>query len=156
MTAPYEKIVGSAAAATPTTDSTVMINAIMPVVKSGLYESILSTKDSDYTLRFLSDLHVLSKKALAINMATAQWGMSREETGSLLKLPPGPWWFAPIGLINSTFNLLDNKHGDRIAGQILAALMFMFIFFPYIPFINRIPKYLPFAPFIWRVPIEKK
>ena len=39
-------------------------------------------------------------------MATAQWGMAREETGSLLKLPPGPWWFAPIGLINSSFNLL--------------------------------------------------
>ena len=148
--APYEKIVGGATAATPTSDSTVMINAIMPAAKSGLYESILSTKDTDYALRFLSDLHVISKKALELNMATAQWGMAREETGSMLKLPPGPWWFAPIGLINSSFNLLKNKHGDRIAAEILIFLMFIFVFFPYIPFINRIPKFLPFAPLIWR------
>ena len=128
-----------------------MINAIIPAAKSGLYESILSRKDSDYALRFLSDLHVLSKKALEFNMATAQWGMAREETGSLLKLPPGPWWFAPIGIINSSFNLLKNKHGDRIAAEILRLpMMLIFVLFPYIPFINRIPKLLPFAPLIWR------
>ncbi len=149
--APYKKITGGASPATPATvDSTVMINAIMPAAKSGLYESILKRENADYTLRFLSDLHVLTKEARKLNMATAQWGMAREETGSLLKLPPGPWWFAPIGMLNSSFNLLKNKHGDRIAAQILVVFMFLFIFFPYIPFINRIPRFLPFAPFIWR------
>ena len=44
--APYEKIVGGATPAAQTTsDSTAMINAIIPAAKSGLYKSILSSKD---------------------------------------------------------------------------------------------------------------
>jgi hypothetical protein len=153
--APYEKLVG-AAIVKAAADPSVMINALVPAAKSGAYESLLSNEDSVHALRFLSDLDVLSKKALALNMATAQWGMAREETGSLLKLPPGPWWFAPIGVINSSFNLLDNKHGDRIAAQLLGLLMLIFITFPYIPFINRLPEFLPFARFIWRERNAKK
>lgn len=156
--APYKKITGGASPATPATvDSTVMINAIIPAAKSGLFESILKRENADYTLRFLSDLHVLTKEAAKLNMATVQWGMAREETGSLLKLPPGPWWFAPIGMLNWTFNLLKNKKtGDRIAAEILVGFMFLFIFFPYIPYVNRIPRFLPFAPFIWRRGTKKK
>jgi hypothetical protein len=157
VTAPYEKLVGGATPAAPTTaDPSVMISALLPAVKSGAYEAILSSGGSVHALRFLSDLDVLSKKALAINMATSQWGMAREETGSMLKLPPGPWWFAPIGMLNSTFKLLDNKHGDRIAAQILGALMLIFIAFPYIPLLNRLPELLPFASLIWRERHTKK
>ncbi|MEO6607855.1 MAG: cytochrome b N-terminal domain-containing protein [Aestuariivirga sp.] len=150
VTAPYEKLVGSTPPAAAVADQSVMINALLPAAKSGAYESLLSSEDSVHALRFLSDLDVISKKALALNMATEQWGMAREETGSLLKLPPGPWWFAPIGALNSSFNLLNNKHGDRVAAQLLGLLMLIFIAFPYIPFVNRLPKFLPFARLIWR------
>ncbi len=131
-----------------------MINTLMPLAKSGLYESLLDEENPSindtYTLRFLDDMGVLDAKATTLNMDTAQWGMAKDETGSTMKLPPGSWWFAPIGVLNSTFNLLSNPYGDRDAAEGLGFVMLVFILFPYIPYVNRLPELLHLAPFIWR------
>ncbi|MDE1925094.1 MAG: cytochrome b N-terminal domain-containing protein [Patescibacteria group bacterium] len=132
----------------------VMLDTLAPMAKSGLYESMLNQEspstNETYTLRFLSDMDALETKAGALNMNTAEWGMIKDETGSLAKLPPGSWWFLPIGMLNSSFDLLDNPNGDRIAAELLGLIMLLFITFPYIPYVNRLPELLHLAPFIWR------
>ncbi len=146
---PYTLVTGADAA----TSSSVMIAALMPAIRNGIYESILTSADpvpDTYALRFLSDMNVFETKASSLNMSTAQWGMIKDETGSTAKLPPGSWWLIPLGVVNSAFDLLHNSAGDRIAGEILGFVMFLFITFPYIPYLNRLPEKLGLAPFIWR------
>ncbi len=144
------------AVASTTNPVIIMLATLMPMAKSGLYEALLDQENpgsnETYTLRFLNDMNVLEDKASTLNMDTAQWGMMKDETGSTQKLPPGSWWFAPLGFINSAFNLLSNPNGDRDAGEILGAIMLLFILFPYIPYLNRLPELLRLAPFIWKEP----
>jgi ubiquinol-cytochrome c reductase cytochrome b subunit len=152
---PYEETLTGTGAFASTTDSfATMLVALMPMAKSGLYESLLDQENPSingtYSLRFLNDMGALETKASTLNMDTAQWGMMKDETGSSAKLPPGSWWFAPLGFINSAFNLLSNPNGDRDAGEILGSVMLLFILFPYIPYLNRLPELLHLAPFIWK------
>jgi hypothetical protein len=131
-----------------------MIQALLPAAQNGLYSATLDaenpTTNDTYKLRFLADTGIFETEAANLNMSTKEWGMAKDETGSVWKMPPGSWWLAPIGMINSTFNLLENDHGDEIAAYILFTFMILFIAFPYIPFLNRIPEFLHVAPFIWR------
>jgi hypothetical protein len=88
-------------------------------------------------------------KASTLNMDTEQWGMIKDETGSVWGPPPGSWWFLPLALVNSAFDLPNNPNGDRIAGELLGFFMLMFILFPYIPYLNQLPEKLNLAGFIW-------
>ena len=130
-----------------------MIDTLMPAAKNGLYGSIISeenpSSNDTYTLRFLSDMNLFEQRAAQLNMSTEEWGMAKDETGSMTKLPPGSWWLAPIGVLNHTV-LLNDDNGDRDAGIILGIIMLIFITFPYIPYLNRLPELLHLAPFIWR------
>jgi len=143
------------AIASTTNPAILMLTTLMPMAKSGLYESLLNqenpTINSTYTLRFLNDMNVLESKASTLNMDTLQWGMIKDETGSAA-LPPGSWWFMPLAISNSVFNLPANPNGDKYGGEILGALMLLFILFPYIPYLNRLPELLHAAPFIWKEP----
>ncbi|HQU07975.1 MAG: hypothetical protein B7X04_00680 [Parcubacteria group bacterium 21-54-25] len=137
-----------------------MINTLIPAAKNGLYAAILNQEqpsiNDTYTLRFLNDMNLFERKAETLNMDTAQWGMTKDETGSIWKLPPGSWWLLPLGIVNSSFNLLSNPYGDRDAAWGLGALMLLFITFPYIPFLNRLPEKLNLAPFIWKTKEKKE
>ena len=136
-----------------------IINTLMPMAKSGLYQKLLNqenpTTNFTYTLRFLNDMDVLHDRAASLNMDTAEYGMAKDETGSIWKLPMGSWWLLPLGWINSAFNLLENPYGDQIGGEILGTLLLVFILFPYIPYLNRLPEFLHLAPIIQKAPKEK-
>ena len=129
-----------------------MIGTLIPMAKNGIYESLLDQENPSinytYSLRFLKETGVLHAQASALNMDTAQWGMVKDETGSVWKLPPGSWWLAPLGLVNTAFNLLNNSYGDRDAALILGFILLVFILFPYIPYLNRLPELFPIAPLI--------
>ena len=131
-----------------------MINTLMPLAKSGLYESLLDEENPSindtYTLRFLDDMGVLDAKATTLNMDTAQWGMAKDETGSTMKLLPAPGGLRPSACSTVPFNLLSNPYGDRDAAEGLGFVMLVFILFPYIPYVNSLPELLRLAPFIWR------
>jgi len=157
--APVTTSTSTNALATTTNPVISMVDTLVPMAKSGLYESLLSQENpsinNTYTLRFLNDMNVLHTKAASLNMDTAELGMAKDETGSIWKLPPGSWWLLPLGMINSAFNLLENPYGDQIAGEILGSLLLIFILFPYIPYLNRLPELLPFAKFIQKEPKKK-
>ncbi len=145
---PYEALVGGMA-----TTSDVMVAALMPTIESGAYEAYLNNEDPapyTYSLRFLNDMGVLEERAGTLGFATTQWGMAKDENGHLIGLPPGSWWFTPLGLLNSTFDLVDNSNGDEIAAYTLGAIMLLFVTFPYLPYLNRLPEVLHVAPFIWK------
>ena len=145
---PYEALVGGAA-----TTSDVMVSALMPTAESGAYEAYLNNEDPapyTYSLRFLNDMNVLERRADTLGFATVQWGMAKDENGHLIGLPPGSWWLTPLGLLNSTFDLVDNPNGDKIAAYTLGAIMLLFITFPYLPYLNRLSEVLHIAPFIWK------
>lgn len=130
------------------------VSALTSMATSGLYEAVIDQEDLNSnptrSLRFLSDTGVMDIEALRVNMATEQWGMAREETPpELTHVPPGAWWFAPIGMLNSTV-LANDPNGDRDAAIILGIVMLIFITFPYIPYLNRLPEKLNLAPFIWK------
>ena len=131
-----------------------MLDTLMPIARNGLYESLLDQENpsinNTYSLRFLVDMGIPEAKAATLNMDTLQWGMTKDETGSVWKLPPGSWWLLPLAVINSVFNLPNNLYGDRDAAFILGFIMLTFILFPYIPYLNRLPELLNLGPFIWR------
>ncbi len=138
-----------------------MINTLMPMAKSGLYQSLLNqenpTINFTYSLRFLNDMDVLDAKAVSLNMSTEKWGMAKDENQvNGFALPPGSWWLLPLGMINSAFNLLNNPKGDQIAGEILGTFLLLFIIFPYLPYSDRLPRLLHLASIIQKDPDEPK
>ncbi|HEC93868.1 MAG TPA: hypothetical protein ENI56_00640 [Candidatus Kaiserbacteria bacterium] len=164
VTATSTNNVGTSTNAVASTTNPVisMIHTLMPIAKSGLYQSLLNQENQNsnytYTLRFLLDMNVLHDKAASLHMDTAEYGMAKDENEAhgIWVLPPGSWWLLPLGWSNSAFNLLENPYGDQIAGEILGALLLIFILFPYIPYLNRLPELLPLAPIIQKEPKEKE
>ncbi|MBU6323537.1 MAG: cytochrome b N-terminal domain-containing protein [Patescibacteria group bacterium] len=150
VVAPYEALSG----ATEATTSDAMIAALMPAVENGTYEAYLDRADPapyTYSLRFLSDMGVLEERAGTLGFATDQWGMAKDENGHYLNaLPPGSWWMTPLGVLNSSFNLLNNDNGDEIAAYTFAIILLLFIVFPYVPILNRLPELFPFGGWIQR------
>lgn len=146
--------------ATSTNPVIMMLSTLVPMARSGAYESVLNSEDPatnyTYSLRFMTDMGIPEEKASTLNMATLQWGMVKDETGSIWKLPPGSWWLMPLALVNALFNLPNIDTGDRDAAVILGALMFLFVFFPYIPYLNRLPEVLPIGDWIQRHPHQPK
>ncbi len=148
--APYEALTGASAATT----SDAMVSALIPALTDGTYEAYLDASDPapyTYSLRFLSDLGVLEARAGTLGFATDQWGMAKDENGHwFLNLPPGSWWMTPLGIMNSSFNLLNNDNGDEIAAYSFAFILFLFIVFPYLPVLNRLPELFPVGRWIQR------
>ena len=152
----YVAATNTDAFASTTNPVIVMLNTLMPMAKSGLYESLIDQEDSSanntYSLRFLNDTGALKPKARSLGINTAAWGMAKDEGLSTSQLPPGSWWLAPLGLVNTAFNLLSNPNGDRDAGIILGLIVLTFILFPYIPYVNRLPELLNLGPIVWKAP----
>ncbi len=152
----YVAATSTEAFASTTNPVIAMLNTLMPMAGSGMYESLIDQENpsanSTYSLRFLNDMDVLEAKATSLGFNTAAWGMAKDENGHSIGLPPGSWWLAPLGLVNTAFNLLSNPNGDRDAGIILGLFMLTFVLFPYIPYVNRIPELFNLGPIIWKAP----
>lgn len=128
-----------------------IISSLVFMAQSGLYEASLQHQSDTgnnptYVLRFLSDTGVLEDNANKLGITTPQYGMLREERGAI---PPGAWWLAPLGLMDNTI-LKNDDNQDRDGAEILGTFMLLFIAFPYIPFLNKLPDTLGVYRFIWR------
>ncbi len=146
----YFAATSTTATATSSNPIVSMIGALVPMAQSGLYESAIDRENSNinntYSINFLRDTGVLDTEAAVVGITTKEWGMVKEDKPGL---PPGAWWFAPIGMLNSTVLANDND-GDRDGASILGLIMLIFITFPYIPYLNQLPERLHLAPVIWK------
>ncbi len=125
------------------------VNSLVAMARGGLYGSTVDGENQairpTYSLRFLADTGVLDDEASQLHITTDQWGMLREENGMV---PPGAWWLAPLGILDHTV-LANDVNGDRDGAMILGLLAMLFILFPYIPYLNRLPEKLHIAELIW-------
>ncbi len=134
----------------------VVVDSLTTMATSGLYEAALrdnngSGYQTTYVVRFLADTGVPDDTATSLKMTTDQYGMVREESGSI---PPGAWWLAPIGLLNHTV-LAKDDNGDRDAAIIIGTSLLVLLAFPFIPFVNRLPEVLRIHKLIWLKPRSK-
>lgn len=134
-----------------------VVDSLTAMAKSGLYEAALRDNNgagyqTTYVVRFIADTGVPDDTATSLKMTTDQYGMVREESGTL---PPGAWWLAPIGLLNHTV-LAKDDNGDRDAAIIIGTFLLLLLAFPFIPFINRIPEKLGIYKLIWWLPRSKR
>ncbi len=138
------------AAADDSNPAIAVTGGLVKMAQSGLYEAALqgeetSVADRTYATRFLADTGVLEDKAKEKQMTTAQYGMVRDEE----KFIPGAWWLTPLGLLDNTL-LVNDDNQDRDGAEILGVLLLLFVAFPFIPVLNRLPEKLRLAKFFWR------
>lgn len=128
-----------------------MANGLLILAQDGNLDGLLTTEatpyPSDFTkpMLFLADGGYLDELGAAQHLHGDQWGMMNE-TGSY----PGQSW---LWLFSLWYQVEPFKSSENADAQIFFLLLLLnlgFIFMPKIPFINRLPRLIPFHRLIWR------
>ena len=123
----------------------------LSLAQDGILEAILTNQStpypSDYTksMLFLADGGYFDDLGAAQHLHGDQMGMMNE-TGSY----PGQSW---LWLFSSLYQIEPLKSSPNADSQIFAVLLLLnvgFIFLPKIPYLNRLPKYIPIHRLIWK------
>jgi hypothetical protein len=129
----------------------IMMASLLSLAKSGGVDGSLLTSDqffqTDYTkpLLFLSDGSLLAERAEAQHLLGDQWGLMNE-TGSY----PGQPWLWLYALWYQVEPMKSSPNADIQVLLIMAVLSLLFIAIPFLPVINRIPRWIPIYKLIWR------
>ena len=128
-----------------------MMTSLLSLAKSGGLEGGLVTSSqffqTDYTkpLLFMADGGLLAERAESQHLLGDQWGMMNE-TGSF---PGQPWlWLYALWYQVEPFKASANA--DILVMLVMGLLSVAFICIPFIPVINRIPRWIPIHRLIWR------
>ena len=128
-----------------------MMSGLLSLAQSGGLEGGLVTSSqffqTDYTqpLLFMADGGLLEERAQGLHLLGEQWGMMNE-TGSF---PGQPWlWLYAIWYQVEPFKSSENA--DILVMIVMGVLSLAFISIPFIPVVNRIPRWLPIYKVIWR------
>jgi hypothetical protein len=128
-----------------------MMTSLLSLAKTGGLEGGLLTSrqffQTDYTkpLLFMADGGLLAERAEVQHLLGEQWGMMNE-TGSY---PGQPWlWLYALWYQVEPFKASENA--DILVMIIMSVLSLAFICVPFIPGINRIPRWIPIYKLIWR------
>ena len=129
-----------------------MMNGMLDLGRAGLLEGALESNELlPYNLNFTRSLlyfqdDVYHNVAASLNMLGETWGISHE-TGSY----PGAWWLWPYTFLYQVPPMSDSPNGDlQVVLIVLVALVLVPIFLPFIPILNRIPRWLGIYKLIWR------
>jgi hypothetical protein len=159
-TSAYEKALANATA-TPSGSITLkpgnygplpmMMPALLGLAQSGGLDGALLTSkqfyQTDYTkpLLFMADGSVLSDRAHAEHLLGNQWGIMNE-TGSY----PGQVWLWLYTFWYQIKPFSTSANADILVMTVMGALSLAFVLVPFIPIINRIPRWIPIYKLIWR------
>ena len=130
---------------------TTMMPALLSFAQSGGLDGALLTSkqfyQTDYTkpLLFMADGSVLSDRAEAEHLLGEQWGMMNE-TGSY----PGQVWLWLYTFWYQIKPFSTSANADILVMAVMGALSLAFILIPFIPVINRVPRWIPIYKLIWR------
>ena len=129
----------------------VMMNGMLDLGKAGLLEgALLSDERQPYTLdnsrallffqedvdESVADIH---------NMKGDQWGITHEVGNR-----PGPWWLWPYAIWYQIPLFAENPNADLIVGLMMLAFFLILFFMPFIPVLNRLPRWIGFYRIVWR------
>jgi hypothetical protein len=129
----------------------VMMDRLLALARSGGVDgSLLTSKQffqTDYTkpLLFMADGGLLEKRAEADHLLGEQWGMMNE-TGSY----PGQAWLWLYALWYQVEPFKASENADILVMMVMAVLSLAFVLIPFIPVVNRIPRWIPVYRLIWR------
>ena len=128
-----------------------MMESLLALAQSGgLDGSLLTSRQffqTDYTkpLLFMADGGLLEKRAEQDHLLGEQWGIMNE-TGSY----PGQVWLWLYTLWYQVEPIKSSASGDAWVIFIMLALSLLFIFIPFLPIVNRLPRWIPIYRVIWR------
>jgi hypothetical protein len=128
-----------------------MIASLVALAQSGGLDGSLLTSEqffqTDYTkpLLFMADGGLLEERAEAQHLLGDQWGMMNE-TGSY----PGQPWLWLYALWYQVEPIKSSENADILVMLIMGVLSLAFIAIPFIPVVNRIPRWIPIYKLIWR------
>ena len=128
-----------------------MMASLQSLAQSGGLEGGLVSSSqffqTDYTkpLLFMADGGLLEERAEQQHLLGEQWGLMNE-TGSY----PGQPWLWLYALWYQVEPMKNSPNGDIQVLLIMGVLSLAFISIPFIPVINRIPRWIPIYKLIWR------
>ena len=129
----------------------VMMQGMLDLGKAGLLEGALESNDrqpyaldnSRAMLFFQEDVD--ASVADTLDMTGSEWGITHEAGNH-----PGPWWLWPYAIWYQIPGLNTNPNADLIAIVIMLAFFLILFFLPFIPGLNRIPRWIGFYKLVWR------
>lgn len=130
-----------------------MMDSLLKLGMSGLLEGSIITSNSPYdfyNMNFTKPLLLFQGKvyhsvAKPLDMLGEDWGISNE-TGNY----PGAWWLWPYTLTYQLPPMSTSSNGDLQVGIVMMVFFLILLFFPYLPVLNKIPKFLKIYRIIWR------
>jgi len=128
-----------------------LMKGMLNLGRAGLLEGALESGvrlpyalDFTRSLLFFQD-DVDHNVAQTLDMLGGQWGISHE-TGDY----PGAWWLWPYTLLYQIPVISISPNGDLQAGAIMSVFFLVMLFMPFIPILNRLPRWLGVYKLIWR------
>ncbi len=128
-----------------------MMASLQSLAQSGGLEGGLVTSSqffqTDYTkpLLLMADGGLLDERAERLHLLGEQWGMMNE-TGSY----PGQPWLWLYALWYQVEPFKSSENADILVMLVMGVLSLAFICIPFIPVVNRIPRWVPLYKLIWR------
>jgi hypothetical protein len=128
-----------------------MMEGLLSLAKSGGLDGSLLTSSqffqTDYTkpLLFMADGGLLDKRAEEQHLLGEQWGMMNE-TGSY----PGQPWLWLYALWYQVEPFKSSENADILVMMVMGVLSLAFICIPFVPVVNRIPRWIPVYRLIWK------
>jgi hypothetical protein len=128
-----------------------MMGGMLALGRAGLLEGALESSarlpfDTDFTrsLLFFQD-DVDASVAENLDMTSDQWGIAHE-TGNY----PGAWWLWPYAFWYHIPPMSTSPNADIQAIAIITVIFLILFFAPFIPVLNRIPRWLGIYRLVWR------
>jgi quinol-cytochrome oxidoreductase complex cytochrome b subunit len=127
-----------------------MMDHLLTLGTSGALDGLLLRSGGFYQNDFTKPLLFLSEdalptKAAQFNLLGSQWGVMNE-TGNY---PGQAWlWLYTLGYQIPPYNTSPNA--DALVLVTMGILTALFVVFPYLPYLNRLPYYLGVHRLIWR------
>jgi hypothetical protein len=128
-----------------------MMSSLLSFAQAGGLDGALLTSkqfyQTDYTkpLMFIADGGLLAARAQDEHLLGEQWGMMNE-TGAF----PGQVWLWLYTFWYQIKPFSTSANADILVTMVMGALSLLFVLVPFLPVINRIPRWIPIYRLIWR------
>jgi hypothetical protein len=128
-----------------------LMTGMLDLGRAGLLEGALESSERlPFDLNFSRSLLFFQDDvdhgvADTLDMLGGLWGISHE-TGPY----PGAWWLWPYTFLYQVPPMSTSPNGDLQAVLIISAIFLITLFTPFVPILNRLPRWLGVYRLIWR------